>query len=228
MAFSTITGYTIPDLFKDIKNILEKMKNQDLVNTENQSPKDEQRGEEEIRQIIEKSGINMNYRYAVAKYIYDDVIRTLTPYTIKPNEYVSRETEESLNTILCYFGDTKRALSGGYASIISYLSNRFGVPTIIQKGEALERDANGNITGRCPHSWNISQMEDGQWYFIDATAVSPEIPNLLKGQGNGGNSRDDFRYYHEPTTTMLYPEIAPEDYPHPTPLRHAMQTRRQQ
>ena len=65
-------------------------------------------------------------------------------------------------------------------------------------------------------------MENGEWYFTDATGKKPENParysTFLKGQGG------EFLYTRK-IGDMNYPECAINDYPYPRPLAQSIQTR---
>ncbi|MDO5423383.1 MAG: Ig-like domain-containing protein [Eubacteriales bacterium] len=53
-----------------------------------------------------------------------------------------------------------------YAKIVKTLCDRFSVPcALILGGSELNADGTLNVD----HIWNVVQMEDGQWYLVDAT-----------------------------------------------------------
>ena len=60
----------------------------------------------EFEKEFKKSGIDINnpYDYDVAKYVFDDITKTLDT-THGSSGYVSRAAAESANTIMSYFGD---------------------------------------------------------------------------------------------------------------------------
>lgn len=53
----------------------------------------------------------------------------------------------------------KKAVCQGYAETFKLFCNLYNIPSVCLTGTA-----NGG-----PHMWNAVQMEDGNWYFIDAT-----------------------------------------------------------
>ena len=161
----------------------------------------------------------------MVKYVYDDIIEKLTSFSNPSGGYVPLQTQESIHTILGYFGDEKRTMCAGYSRSLQYLQNRLGIPTIVQVGDVVRRDANGNITGIVDsHGWNITQMENGEWYFSDVTSRSSNM--LLRGRGAGGKLPGEVLYTREITADMIYPECAIEDYRPPVrsmqaPVRQA-------
>ena len=156
---------------------------------------------------FKKAKVNPNNRCDVAKYVHDDVIKTLTyNHQSYPNNYTPRALHEGNYTILGYFGDSKLTWCGGYAMITAYLLNRLGVPTIEQRDNP--------PLGIIGHAWNITQMENEQWYFLDTTwDMYGGYRNFLKGRGTGGTKPDEFLYNHVIMDDIIYPECSIEDYP---------------
>jgi len=177
-------------------------------------------GFDAFKSEFDKAGVNINNKYDVARYVYDNIARMLE-YDVRtyPNNYVPRETWETRESILGYFGDSKLTICDGYARIFTYLQNRLGIPTIYQLGISMGRDESGNITNSGGHAWNIVNMgneEKPEWYFLDGTdAIVGIYAMFLKGRGNDGKSSEDFLYHKEPTKDMIYPECEKEDYPIP-------------
>ena len=165
---------------------------------------------------FEKAGVNINNKYDVAKYVYDDLAKTLDYATF--GHVPLREDMEAWFTILGYFGDSKLTICDGYAKILAYLQNRLGIPTIYQHGPVFDRDENGNRTDYVDmHAWNIANMGDegkDEWYFTDATGGGGSFL-FLRGRGNDGKSPGDFLYYRDITEDYIYPECEIEDYPIP-------------
>ena len=169
-------------------------------------------GFDAFKSNLEKAKIDTSKRYDVAKYVYDDVIKTLThshrnPF---PNGYSPRKASEEEMTILGYFSDLKITVCDGYSRITAYLNNRLGIPTIYQFGSSVDRDASGNITGSVSHAWNITQMENEQWYFTDAMVLNYLC--FLRGQGTGGTKPEEVLWGRVIADNMLYPEVAIKDY----------------
>ena len=176
-------------------------------------------GFDAFKSEFEKAGVNINNKYDVAKYVYDDIAKTIVPGDSGQENYVPRETTESWESILGYFGDLKTSICDGYARTFAYLQNRLGIPTIYQVGISMGRDENGNITGSGGHAWNMVNMgneEKEEWYFLDGTGATVGIyPFFLKGRGANGKSPEDYLYRREPSKDFLYPECEIEDYPRP-------------
>ena len=115
----------------------------------------------------------------------------------------------------------KNVVCEGYAEGLKYLLDKLNIPCVLVYGTGY--DENGNSEA---HAWNYVQMEDGNWYAVDATWDDPiyigssNNPNgneykhqyLLKGSktfnvnhvsdGDVSGSGQDFKY----------PELAENDY----------------
>ena len=176
-------------------------------------------GFEKFKSNLEKAKVDINNRYEVAKYVYDDITKTLVyDEQIYPDEYIPFKMRENRETILGYFDNSKVTICEGYSRMMAYFQNRLNVPTIYQDGIfVLDRDTSGNIISSGPHAWNAAQMENNKWYFQDATA---DIRNsegnyqwFLKGQGTVLTEK--FTYSHIISEDRLYPECSIEDYPIP-------------
>ena len=179
-------------------------------------------GFDSFKSQLEKAKVDINNRYEVAKYVYNDVIQTVEyDGQIYPDNYVPREMVENRETILGYFGESKLTICEGYSRILAYLLNRTGIPTICQRGIRDYRDEKGNIISSGPHGWNASQMENNEWYLSDATTDrGRDIEGckwfLIGEESNGSEFPGGINI---PTKDMIYPECAKEDYPIPTPRR---------
>lgn len=64
----------------------------------------------------------------------------------------------------------------GYARAMKVLCDRIGIPCILMAGDGCATPTSNPIG----HMWNYVQMEDGNWYAIDATWDDPYIGNLNK------------------------------------------------
>ena len=176
-------------------------------------------GFDAFKSEFEKAGVNINNKYDVARYVYDDIAKTIVPGGSGQENYVPRETAESWESILGYFGDLKTSICDGYAQTFAYLQNRLGIPTIYQLGILMVRDESGNITSSGAHAWNMVNMgneEKEEWYFLDGTGATVGIyPFFLKGRGADGKSPEDYLYRREISKDRIYPECEIENYPIP-------------
>ena len=183
-------------------------------------------GFDAFKSEFEKAGVNINNKYDVVRYVYDDIAKTLSydhEFVEKrgPGYYFPRERWDAAESILGYFGDSKLTVCDGYAWILAYLLNRLGIPTIRQLGPTVTRDESGNRTGYGDewHGWNIVNMGNegkDEWYFTDATSANVgDDWKFLRGRGNDGKSPEDFLYWLEITKDRIYPECEIEDYPIP-------------
>ncbi len=81
------------------------------------------------------------------------------------NDYICGITTYDLDATMAheptgvFFGG--RAVCEGYAEVFKLLCDREGIPCIMVLGYA--EDPNN------PHKWNYVQMEDNNWYLVDAT-----------------------------------------------------------
>ena len=161
---------------------------------------------------LEKAKVNTNNRYDVAKYVYDDVTKTLTYDDDQRYDYVTRVANENQTTILCYFSDSKRTICNGYSKILSYFQNSFGVPTICQIGIRDYRDEKGNIINSAAHGWNMVQMENNEWYLQDATTDRGAGSNKWFLIGEESNGSEFPGGINIPADNMIYPKCAIKDY----------------
>ena len=68
----------------------------------------------------------------------------------------------------------------GYARAMKVLCDKMGIPCILMSGDA----ATSPYSEPQPHMWNYIQMEDGNWYAVDATWDDPitETTKAVSGQ----------------------------------------------
>ena len=156
--------------------------------------------------------IDTNNQFHVVRYVYGHVIEALN-YNYEITDYVSRATLDMDSTILGYFSNARLTICKGYATVMMYLLNRLGIPTIDQGGAMIIRDYNGNIVDHVLHAWNIVKLNN-EWYFMDATwEISSEYTDwdwFLKGRGENNDSH--FLHYHAIAEDMIYPEVAIADF----------------
>lgn len=65
------------------------------------------------------------------------------------------------------YGDKKEksAVCEGYAKAFKVLCDKVGIPCVLVSGQGV------TSSGAGAHMWNYVQMEDKQWYLVDATWV---------------------------------------------------------
>jgi hypothetical protein len=151
--------------------------------------------------------IDISNQFYVVRYVHGHVIDALS-YNFAISYYVPRIRLDMDNTILGYFSEIRETVCKGYATIIMYLLNRLGIPTIDQGGAMIVRDDNGDIYDLIQHAWNIVMLYDN-WYFLDATwEISGEYNWVWFLQGRGENNNSHFLRYHSIAEDMIYPEVS--------------------
>ena len=59
----------------------------------------------------------------------------------------------------------------GYSKAVKLLCNELGIPCVLVSGMGMSSSTSGG-----PHMWNYIQMEDGNWYGVDATWDDAWVP----------------------------------------------------
>ena len=101
--------------------------------------------------------------YALAKYFHDYLCKELT------YNYGSLTTGDlyphTSVTAFVGYGDKKEksAVCEGYAKAFKVLCDKVGIPCVLVSGQGV------TSSGAGAHMWNYVQMEDKQWYLVDAT-----------------------------------------------------------
>ena len=101
--------------------------------------------------------------YALSKYFHDFLCKeltynsdSLTTGDLYPHTYV---------TAFVGYGDKKEksVVCEGYAKAFKVLCDKVGIPCVLVSGQGV------TSSGAGAHMWNYVQMEDKQWYLVDAT-----------------------------------------------------------
>ena len=101
--------------------------------------------------------------YALAKYFHDYLCKELT------YNYGSLTTGDlyphTSVTAFVGYGDKKEksVVCEGYAKAFKVLCDKVGIPCVLVSGQGVTSSDAG------AHMWNYVQMEDKQWYLVDAT-----------------------------------------------------------
>lgn len=101
--------------------------------------------------------------YALAKYFHDYLCKELT------YNYGSLTTGDlyphTSVTAFVGYGDKKEksVVCEGYAKAFKVLCDKVGIPCVLVSGQGV------TSSGAGAHMWNYVQMEDKQWYLVDAT-----------------------------------------------------------
>ncbi len=149
--------------------------------------------------------INKNMsNYSIEKKLHDKLLTD--------NNYAYDENNEPLDTTYTHSiaGSLNPQYGGGvcesYAKTFKYLLNRYDVPSYYIAGNAGEN-----------HAWNCVQMDDGNYYCVDAT-----WDDVLVRDGNGNIQHGIFyKYFNMPNTDfyanrtisealMEYPQALPQ------------------
>ena len=112
----------------------------------------------------------------------------------------------------------KQFVCEGYANAFKLLCDKFGVPAVHVKGDAVTSSGTGG------HSWNYVQMEDGKWYGVDSTWDDQSTlmhTYFLVGSGSAVFNGKTFSQDHLPGNQVMsgdtvyplaYPDLATETY----------------
>ena len=95
---------------------------------------------------------NMTSRYDFIESVHRFLCETITYDTTSSTRY------DAYGALI-----ENKAVCQGYAEAFKVICDYYSVPCILLTGTAVDDNGSG------PHMWNAVQMEDGNWYFIDAT-----------------------------------------------------------
>lgn len=96
---------------------------------------------------------------------YVEKVRSIHDWLIKRITY-DLTTENSGNVYGAIVEGKVRC--EGYAYALNYMCSMYGVPVIYISGEVRGEESR--------HAWNIIQMDDGKWYYMDLTWDDPRSP----------------------------------------------------
>ena len=101
--------------------------------------------------------------YALAKYFHDYLCKELT-YNYGSLTTGDQYPHTSVTAFVGY-GDKKEksVVCEGYAKVFKVLCDKVGIPCVLVSGQGV------TSSGAGAHMWNYVQMEDKQWYLVDAT-----------------------------------------------------------
>ena len=145
-------------------------------------------------------GSTSNYTYAAAT-VY--LMTQKIDYAYDENG--EPEGADWAHSIIGVFDDTYHlAVCEGYAKAYQLLMNYFGVPNVYVVGQA--NGNTGNSGEMVLHAWNMVQMDDGKYYWVDPTWSDVDLRFANEGYGND----DGF----EPADINVTENI--KDYPYRT------------
>ena len=150
-------------------------------------------------------------RFDKVLYVHDWLVDNL--------DYDNNDTDNKDNIYGTFIN--KKVVCEGYAEGLKYLLDKLNIPCVLVYGAGY--DDNGNEEA---HAWNYVQMEDGNWYAVDATWDDP----LYIGSGSSLLQREyKYKYFLKGAKTFnknhvndgdvsgsgqdfKYPELAENDY----------------
>ena len=113
----------------------------------------------EIIDSLNQQTYENRYRQVEAVYNY---VKELGEYNYADMEAASNHTLTGI--LLDKYGH--KCTCEGYAKLVKYMLDQYSVPNVLVVG-GNAADGEGNVL--VDHIWNVVQMEDGQWYLLDAT-----------------------------------------------------------
>lgn len=139
-----------------------------------------------------------NNRYETVQNINNWLCQNVT-YSFQYSNYDMYEINGALVS--------KRAACEGFAKTFQYLCDRLSVPSITVPGKGILSGATYD------HAWNIAQMEDGVYYFVDTTwsNLTRTPTNYLLLGSNSVVGGYKVSTTHKPYATG-YPALATERY----------------
>ncbi|MDR0547401.1 MAG: hypothetical protein LBG77_07460 [Dysgonamonadaceae bacterium] len=101
---------------------------------------------------------NASSKYEIARYIHDKIVSDW--------DYAGHSTAYGTHDLIGPMGYSQNGIvCEAYAKIFAFMANNLGVPANFVPGEMIA--TNGFPAGG--HAWNIALMDDGNYYFLDAT-----------------------------------------------------------
>ena len=143
--------------------------------------------------------IDGSSRYAQVRSIHDYVCDLIT------YNYADTDTHKYHCIYNAVIGDHK-GVCESYAAAFKMLCDIHGIPCVYVAGLAHAGDQEG-------HAWNFVQMEDGNWYFVDATwdDTGSTDKYFLKGSA---------AMKGRIVTDIVYPSVYSVDYKAPSTVVH--------
>ncbi|MBR3325044.1 MAG: hypothetical protein IKG14_03250 [Clostridia bacterium] len=131
----------------------------DCWTTENEINSATSEVESVANDVISKSA-NYSNIYEKVKYVHDFIIENC--------EY---DQDKGINDSDIYGNLVKKiSVCEGYAKAFKYLLDKLNIPCVIVCGDGIADDGHSEF-----HAWNYVQMDDGNWYAVDATWDDPIV-----------------------------------------------------
>jgi hypothetical protein len=129
--------------------------------------------------IYKKLTKNATSKYEIARIIHDKIVSDW--------DYAARSnTVPGIHDLIGPMGySTNGIVCEAYAKMFSFMSNNLGVTGVFIPGEMLS--TNGFPAGG--HAWNIALMDDGNFYYLDATWA-----DIQRADFDIGNYRNPISY----------------------------------
>lgn len=182
--------------------------------------------QEAVARIVEQARKEAgDDRYKLVKYFHDYLCEELSydneaAGADKSNlsQYLYAHT--SVPAFIGYKDKGKKVVCEGYAKALKVLCDKVGIPCVLVSGMGGIGDSKG------AHMWNYVQMEDDQWYLVDATWDDQGMEiydtyflagSQTEGFGASGNVGEEHiaesvLTYTDPDFTFAYPVLAEDAY----------------
>lgn len=155
---------------------------------------------EKLQTAVDEFPIEGETRYEQLKSIHDYIIR-FTYYDMN-----ARFMDSAIGAMV-----EPGVVCEGYAKSFKLMCDELGIPCTIVFGNFIAADNTG-------HVWNYVQMEDGNWYAVDATwddldgegGKELKYQYFLKGSDSFFSNHTEVNDFN--ITIMEYPELSENDY----------------
>ncbi|MDR0805068.1 MAG: hypothetical protein LBN42_04725, partial [Oscillospiraceae bacterium] len=173
----------------------------------------------EYKELITRSGVTSYY----------DAVRLVHEKLIGELDYSSPSYDNTTNLIGAMSPETNQGIiCSGLANGLAFILTQYGIETTYIGG--VSYTANGNKGGA--HAWNIVKMEDGKYYYLDATGnnldtISTDPNNYSNAQTQrfflSGSDNFDYTHRDQTESNPFYetpPTSSKTDYPTPTTKKY--------
>ena len=155
---------------------------------------------EKLQTAVDEFPIEGETRYEQLKSIHDYIIK-FTYYDVNSRFYDSAVGAMVEPGVVCE----------GYAKSFKLMCDELGIPCTIVFGNFISSDNTG-------HVWNYVQMEDGNWYAVDATwddldgkdGKELKYQYFLKGSDSFFINHTEVSDFN--ITSLVYPDLSEKDY----------------
>lgn len=114
---------------------------------------------------FESSTQDMESNYAIVKYVHDTIIDTVS-YAHEADG-ITPQDNAFVHSIAGYVADAKEIVCDGYAKTLASVLNYLDIQNMLVAGWGVKDGS--ETSDEKSHMWNLVQLGDGQYYFVDCT-----------------------------------------------------------